>query len=309
MKKTDVNTLLKAEISLISGGKVDKNVSELIEEILSAEFNERDKPFSKEEQDKITADLIALSDIVSKTEEYEDLRPSNLPKKIRKGTPSTKTDIESKRDQAFLKSWLKDWAGLYLSGCESPMPSERKGKESSRHDDYAVVKLLDACLPKVDQTGIEKMYECYRTVQQAQSKMGDLLEEYLSTILEPLGWIWCRGKCVYSTDFVSPAFKYILQVKNTTSTNNSGAGDNVKKVGENQDYAIVIWHRWDSGNNEYYWSYLLDMVKEVEESVSREEERPQRSIDESLFEEEAFLEFIETKGKANPDIVYQYTEC
>jgi SinI restriction endonuclease len=41
----------------------------------------------------------------------------------------------------------------------------------------------------------------------AENIVGDLLERYLASVLEPQGWIWCSGSLVKAVDFVLPPTK------------------------------------------------------------------------------------------------------
>ena len=76
----------------------------------------------------------------------------------------------------------------------------------------------------------------------AESIVGDLLERYLASVLEPQGWIWCSGSLVKAVDFVLPPTKSglpwrLLQVKNRDNSENSSSsairkGTNIEK-----------WHR------------------------------------------------------------------
>jgi hypothetical protein len=76
----------------------------------------------------------------------------------------------------------------------------------------------------------------------AENLVGDLLERYLASVLEPHGWIWCSGAMVKAVDFILPpstsggAWR-MLQVKNRDNSENSSssairAGTEIEK-----------WHR------------------------------------------------------------------
>lgn len=39
----------------------------------------------------------------------------------------------------------------------------------------------------------------------AENAVGDLLERYLASVIEPLGWVWCSGSLVRAVDFIRPS--------------------------------------------------------------------------------------------------------
>jgi SinI restriction endonuclease len=91
----------------------------------------------------------------------------------------------------------------------------------------------------------------------AESIVGDLLERYLASVLEPHGWIWCSGSLVKAVDFVLPPTKRglpwrLLQVKNRDNSENSSSsairkGTNIEK-----------WHRTFSRKSGSNWDAFPD---------------------------------------------------
>lgn len=62
----------------------------------------------------------------------------------------------------------------------------------------------------------------------AENMVGDLLERYLASVMEPLGWIWCSGSMVRAVDFIKPpplpgGSWSLLQVKNRDNSENSSS--------------------------------------------------------------------------------------
>jgi hypothetical protein len=61
----------------------------------------------------------------------------------------------------------------------------------------------------------------------AENQIGDLLERYVASKLEPVGWIWCSGSVVKSVDFIRPQTSgqplILLQVKNRDNSENSSS--------------------------------------------------------------------------------------
>ena len=91
----------------------------------------------------------------------------------------------------------------------------------------------------------------------AEGIVGDLLERYLASVLEPQGWIWCSGSLVKAVDFVLPPTNLngawrLLQVKNRNNSENSSSsairkGTNIEK-----------WHRTFSKKKGENWSAFPD---------------------------------------------------
>ena len=61
----------------------------------------------------------------------------------------------------------------------------------------------------------------------AENLVGELLERYLASVMEPLGWVWCSGAMVRAVDFVKPPEGKnpwrLLQVKNRDNSENSSS--------------------------------------------------------------------------------------
>lgn len=67
----------------------------------------------------------------------------------------------------------------------------------------------------------------HRLAMGAENMVGDLLERYLASVLEPMGWIWCSGSMVKAVDFIKPPSGNVgwrlLQVKNRNNSENSSS--------------------------------------------------------------------------------------
>lgn len=91
----------------------------------------------------------------------------------------------------------------------------------------------------------------------AENLVGDLLERYLASVMEPQGWIWCSGAMVKAVDFIKPpastgADWRLLQVKNRDNSENSSssairAGTKIEK-----------WHRTFSKKAGSNWDAFPD---------------------------------------------------
>lgn len=91
----------------------------------------------------------------------------------------------------------------------------------------------------------------------AENLVGDLLERYLASILEPRGWIWCSGSMVKAVDFIKPPAKdgeayRLLQVKNRDNSENSSSS--AIRIGT----TIEKWHRTFSRRIGSNWNTFPD---------------------------------------------------
>jgi hypothetical protein len=108
-------------------------------------------------------------------------------------------------------------------------------------------------LPDAD---LERAKHEHKLAMAAENMVGDLLERFLASILEPKGWVWCAGSTVKSVDFVKPTKNpkgwFALQVKNRDNSENSSssairAGTIIKK-----------WHRTYSRTGKTNWHNFPD---------------------------------------------------
>ena len=91
----------------------------------------------------------------------------------------------------------------------------------------------------------------------AENLVGDLLERYLASVMEPKGWIWCSGAMVRAVDFVKapsqPGGSWrLLQVKNRDNSENSSSS----AIRNGTD--IEKWHRTFSKKVGSNWAEFPD---------------------------------------------------
>ncbi len=97
----------------------------------------------------------------------------------------------------------------------------------------------------------------------AENLVGELLERYLASVLEPRGWIWCSGAMVKAADFVKPpltagAAWRLLQVKNRDNSENSSSS--AIRTGT----VIEKWHRTFSKRAGSNWAAFPDATLRAE---------------------------------------------
>lgn len=91
----------------------------------------------------------------------------------------------------------------------------------------------------------------------AENLVGDLLERYLASVMEPKGWIWCSGSMVKAVDFVKAPARpggswRLLQVKNRDNSENSSSS----AIRNGTD--IEKWHRTFSKRVGSNWAEFPD---------------------------------------------------
>lgn len=104
---------------------------------------------------------------------------------------------------------------------------------------------------------LEYAKDIHQLAMGAENLVGDLLERYLASVLEPYGWIWCSGAMVKAVDFILPpstsggAWR-MLQVKNRDNSENSSSS--AIRIGTE----IEKWHRTFSKKAGANWSVFPD---------------------------------------------------
>lgn len=110
---------------------------------------------------------------------------------------------------------------------------------------------------QVDAQEIQNVITAHANAMAAENLVGKLLEPYLASVMEPLGWIWCSGAMVKAVDFIKPPSQTggewrLLQVKNRDNSENS-AGKAIR-LGT----SIEKWHRSFSKRAETNWANFPD---------------------------------------------------
>lgn len=91
------------------------------------------------------------------------------------------------------RAHLESLVASYANGRNAAMPKLPDTKVYP-----AVLDVLEACLGYTAKSAFEN----HRYGMAAENFVGTILEEYLASILEPQGWVWCAGSSVKSVDFV-----------------------------------------------------------------------------------------------------------
>ena len=98
----------------------------------------------------------------------------------------------------------------------------------------------------------------HKLAMAAENIIGDILERYIASVIEPSGWVWCSGSVIRSVDFiykVSDSEWIALQVKNRDNSENSSSSAIRKGT------SIIKWFRTFSKKEGYNWDSFPSQSK------------------------------------------------
>lgn len=109
----------------------------------------------------------------------------------------------------------------------------------------------------INPADVERIKREHALSMGAENLVGDLLERYLASVMEPQGWIWCSGAMVRAVDFIKPPTYQggpwsLLQVKNRDNSENSSSS--AIRIGTE----IEKWHRTFSKRVGSNWDAFPD---------------------------------------------------
>lgn len=124
------------------------------------------------------------------------------------------------------EDYFKKWIRRFIN--ERLQPSTEKKLKTYMERDAALTTRVEK-VTKASADDLEKYIYGHAIYMSAENFNGAILEEYLSIILEPIGWIWCSGSVFRAIDFClldyddSKNDSVMLQVKNKYNTENSSS--------------------------------------------------------------------------------------
>ncbi|WP_288780164.1 SinI family restriction endonuclease [uncultured Alistipes sp.] len=183
-------------------------------------------------------------------------------------------------DTILLSGYMKKWVGAYLAGYNN-RPSVRTGNCSGTHPDPMAKTILRTRIPGLEDNLADKIVAGHSLLMTIENNIGELLEEYLSVKLSPLGWYCCWGSTIDAVDFCK-ADGSLLQIKTSDNSENSSSS----RV--RQGTPIGKWfRRFSRRPGVYNW-----------ESLNRMLGRP------GYMSEPDFRSFAEKTIAANPACIY-----
>ena len=120
--------------------------------------------------------------------------------------------------------------------------------------DPRVKDILEAAY-RVEPPMLEAAIGYHMEAMGAENFLGWILESYIASEAEPLGWAWCSGTMIRAVDFICPmqggTWK-LLQVKNRSNSENSSSSR--VRLGT----SIEMWFRFHAYTGEVRWSVFPD---------------------------------------------------
>lgn len=137
---------------------------------------------------------------------------------------------------------------------EGRVPKKPKPPSTIPDDMVSVILVSYFEIPQEDTVRIQREHALSMG---AENIVGDLLERYIASILEPRKWIWCSGAIVKAVDFIKPPSYRgevwtSLQVKNRDNSENSSSS--AIRLGTD----IRKWHRTFSRKIGSNWEAFPD---------------------------------------------------
>jgi hypothetical protein len=120
------------------------------------------------------------------------------------------------------EEYIRRLAHLYANGRNPTVP-----RPPETVPDEMVSIILNEYFD-VDSEKLDEVKRDHSLSMGAENMVGDLLERYIASVLEPHGWVWCAGSAVKAVDFIkAPSLEgakwQLLQVKNRDNSENSSS--------------------------------------------------------------------------------------
>lgn len=155
----------------------------------------------------------------------------------------------SRKQKAITPNFLQEHVNGFLAGRRSKGPVIPQTIPDERIKDILAVAyhvpadiLGDALRHHMEAMGAENF-------------IGWILESYIASEAEPLGWVWCSGAMVRAVDFIRPMGEgnwRMLQVKNRSNSENSSSSS------IRQGTPIEKWFRFYAYNGKTNWGAFPD---------------------------------------------------
>lgn len=106
----------------------------------------------------------------------------------------------------------------------------------------------------IPESQLDRAKEEHKLAMASEGIVGVLLERYIASEIEPMGWVWCSGEVVKSIDFIRKVGGswQMLQVKNRDNSENSSS------AAIRRGTSIEKWHRTKSRTGATRWDEFPD---------------------------------------------------
>ena len=147
---------------------------------------------------------------------------------------------------------FKDNNQIQIQKIKDAFNSGRKDKHPQPPQtatDDAVYQILESYFD-YKKNELKKLVRAHKDAMAAENIVGELLERFLASILEPHGWLWCSGSVIKAVDFIKEdkdGTWILLQIKNRDNSENSSSA----AIRNNTD--IQKWFRSFSRKQAFNW--------------------------------------------------------
>ena len=197
-----------------------------------------------------------------------------------------------------LEKYMNHWVLCYCKDIENPASGKKANPKTSCSD--PVVRAMIKQVKQIEDKVIDAEEKAHIIFMSAENVLGNLLEEYIASKIQPYGWIWCAGKTLSAIDFCNPQGTELLQIKNKSNSENSSS----KKIREGT--TIRKWFRLGTSvrGGEPFPVYGWDDLNEIiNEYATRNTDEMGRPLGKCNMTEEEFQEFIKMVIEKNPEII------
>lgn len=157
-------------------------------------------------------------------------------------------------DETYLTSWIKRYVDA-----NRLLPSARTAKPKNTCSDQAVILIVQTSnlLVNMDICEGERIHNIFMS---AENIHGNLLEEFIFRRTREMGWLWCIGNVLWSTDFCNSDGSFLLQIKNKHNSENSSSNKvrNGKKI--EKWYRLKTLTKNGEIIPEYKWEELNEII-------------------------------------------------
>ena len=180
-----------------------------------------------------------------------------------------------KNDPNILETYVTKTAKAVTS---RKLPSEREFVVQPG-EDAVVEQVVQAAL---DMSLISTNADIVRLGHSVSTRRGDLLEEYIWMKAKRYGIVWLRAESVKASDFAFEDDGELLQVKNSSTTENSSS------AGDRNSYGVEKWYHVNA-KGQPQWNVLIAKIQQ----------HTTKRVPKNLFTEAEFTKFCVDSIVAN----------
>ncbi len=192
---------------------------------------------------------------------------------------------------ATYKNYIERWIHGYQEAMLN-LPSKRIASPKSSCSDPAI-KTIVQYVTKVDDVEAENQSNHHNLFMSAENIQGNLLEEYIASVVRKYGWLWCNGNVLRAIDFCTIKGDALLQIKNKSNTENSSSSAIRSGTTIQKWYRLGTKTRQGIRFPDYKWDNLNSIINA----------HACNHIDDCNMTEEGYIAFLQNVATQNPQII------